>query len=279
MNLDFKEKYVLENERVLLRPLELEDIELLVEYSINEPEIWRFNANGGNGKENLEKYISKAIKQRDNQQEYPFIVFDKKSKKYIGSTRFYDISNEFNRLEIGYTWYGKEFQGTGINKNCKYLLLEFAFEKLEMLRVGFRANSKNEKSINAMKSIGCTVEGLLRQFSRDAEGNIIDAIKLSILKHEWDKEVKINLKNKLFLKPKNQTEIQVVFAGTEIEASIVKMVLENEEIETYLKDEYIGTIFPSYATAGGFDAVKVCVSSADVEKALVIIEEYRRTKD
>ncbi len=197
MNLDFKENYILENESVLLRPLIHSDKELLIDYAINEPEIWRYNINGGNGKENFNNYFATAIKQFNDEKEYPFIVFDKKKNTCAGSTRFYEISNEFKKLDIGYTWYGKEFQGTGINKHCKYLLLEFAFDKLQMLRVGFGANSKNERSINAMKSIGCTVEGVLRQFGRDAEGNVIDVIKLSILKNEWDESVKMKLKQRI----------------------------------------------------------------------------------
>jgi RimJ/RimL family protein N-acetyltransferase len=197
MSFDFKKKYILENEAVLLRPLELSDKKFLIDFAIYEPEIWKFNVNCGNGKENFEKYFASAIQQFDNEKEYPFIVFDKKENKYVGSTRIYDVSNEFNRLDIGYTWYGKEFQGTGINKNCKYLLLELVFDKLEMKRVGFGANSKNERSINAMKSIGCTVEGILREYSKDAEGNIIDAIKLSILKSEWDNTLKLNLKKRI----------------------------------------------------------------------------------
>ncbi|MES2654316.1 MAG: GNAT family protein [Bacteroidota bacterium] len=194
MNLDFTEKYILENDFVLLRPLEILDKEVLIEFGINEPEIWKFNANGGNGKENFENYFDTAIKQFRDKNQYPFIVFDKKNNKYVGMTRLYEISNESKRLDIGFTWYGKKFQGTGLNKNCKYLLLEFAFDKLQMIRVGFGANSKNERSINAMKSIGCKVEGILRQYGKDADGNIIDAIKLSILKNEWDENVKVNLK-------------------------------------------------------------------------------------
>ena len=80
---------------------------------------------------------------------------------------------------------------------CKFLLLEFAFEKLGAIRVGFGANSKNERSINAMKSIGCKVEGILRNYSKDADGNVIDSIKLSILKEEWVGNVKEALKNKI----------------------------------------------------------------------------------
>ncbi|MCK8143222.1 GNAT family N-acetyltransferase [Flavobacterium sp. I-SCBP12n] len=196
MNLDFTTDYILENDYVSLRPLKLSDKEKLMEYSINEPEIWKFNINGGNGKENFEKYFDTAIKNLDENKEYPFIVFDKKKNEYAGMTRFYAISNEFKRLDIGYTWYGNKFQGTGVNKNCKYLLLEFAFDKLQFTRVGFGANSKNERSINAMKSIGCKAEGILRNFSKDADGNTIDATIFSILKSEWNESVKNDLKIK-----------------------------------------------------------------------------------
>ena len=132
MNFDFKENYILENDFVKLKPLQSTDFDILLEYSENEPEIWEFNSGGANGKENLEKYISNAIKNRENEKEYPFIIFDKATNKFVGSTRFYGIFLEMKTIEIGYTWYGKKYQGSGINKNCKYLMLEFAFDKLKM---------------------------------------------------------------------------------------------------------------------------------------------------
>ena len=194
MKFDFKEKYILENEIVRLQPLEISDFDFLLEFSENEAEIWKFNSNGANGKENLKKYIANAVKNRENEKDYPFIVFDKIKNKYVGSTRFYEVQLLNKTLDLGFTWYGKKSQGTGINKNCKYLMLEFAFEKMEMERVGFGANSKNERSINAMKSIGCVVEGILRNCSTNANGERIDGIKLSILKTEWNESVKNNLK-------------------------------------------------------------------------------------
>lgn len=197
MDFNFKEDYILENDVVRLQPLQASDYEKLVGFSINEPELWSFNANPADSPENLKIYIEKALSQKEKLIEYPFIVFDKVNQKYAGCTRFYAISLEFKFLEIGYTWYGKEFQGTKLNKNCKYLLLEFAFEKMKMERVAFAANSKNERSINAMKSIGCVVEGISRNISTDAFGNRIDAIRLSIIKNEWFDSVKQNLKNRI----------------------------------------------------------------------------------
>jgi len=197
-NFSFSDKVILEDDLILLRPIQESDVENLLEISINEPETWKYSLVGAEGKENLIHYIQLALKARENQKEFPFIVFDKKSQKYAGSTRFYDINLEFKTLQLGYTWYGSAFRGTGLNKHCKFLLLQFAFETLKMERVEFRADNNNERSIAAMKSIGCKVEGILRSNMPTREGAIRrDSIVLSILKDEWFNEVKENLKKKL----------------------------------------------------------------------------------
>jgi RimJ/RimL family protein N-acetyltransferase len=198
MNIDFPQNTILEDETVLLRPLQESDVENLLEISINEPETWKYSLVQANGKENLEKYIQIALKARENGTEFPFIVFDKKSGKYAGSTRFYDINLAFKTLQLGYTWYGKDFRGTGLNKRCKFLLLQFAFETLGMERVEFRADNNNQRSIAAMKSIGCKVEGVMRNHMPTLGSDVRrDSIILSILKNEWLDEVKENLKSKL----------------------------------------------------------------------------------
>jgi len=189
---------ILENERVLLRPLQKSDVENLLHFSINEPDIWFYSLVRANGKENLENYIDIALQAKENKTEFPFVAFDKQTNQYAGSTRFYDINFPFKTLQLGYTWYGKDFQGTGLNKNCKYLLLEFAFETLKMERVEFRADANNAKSIAAMKSIGCKVDGILRSNMPTFDSDVRrDSIVLSILKGEWFNHVKQSLSQKL----------------------------------------------------------------------------------
>lgn len=195
-SIDFSEEYEVENKRALLRPLHKNDFENLVNFSLEEPELWNYALITAAGHDNLKNYIAIAEKGRNEQKEYAFIVFDKKTNQYAGSTRFYDINIEYQTLQLGYTWYGKKFQGTGLNKNCKYLLLEFAFEKLKMERVEFRADNNNLRSIAAMKSIGCQADGVLRSNMPKREGGRRDSIVLSILKKEWESEVKEMLKKK-----------------------------------------------------------------------------------
>lgn len=196
MEFDTTLDYCLENERVLLRPLKPDDRQKLLPFSLYEPDLWTYSLIQAGGEENLNRYLDYAFQQKAAGLAYPFIIFDKQANRYAGSTRFYDIQPTHNTLQLGYTWYGKEFQGTGLNKHCKYLLLEFAFEQLEVDRVEFRADAKNTRSIAAMKSIGCVEEGILRSNCMSPTGRR-DSIVLSILKDEWFHSVKSLLQSKL----------------------------------------------------------------------------------
>lgn len=190
-------QYTLADERVLLRPLTVTDHEFLLPFALNEPGTWDYSSLSAAGTDGLVNYINNALAAKNTGKEYPFIVYDKQTGTYAGSTRFYDIQVQNQTLQLGYTWYGKDFRGTGLNKHCKFLLLQFAFEELEMERVEFRADARNERSIAAMKSIGCTVEGILRNNMPLREGGRRDSIVLSILKSEWEGGVKERLKRKL----------------------------------------------------------------------------------
>ena len=167
MNIDiFQQQPVLENERVLLRPIEENDFENLLPFSLNEPDTWFYGLVTAAGEENLKTYLANAIKNRNEKKEFAFIVYDKKAKAYAGSTRFYDINTTNITSQLGFTWYGKNFQRTGLNRHCKLLLL-------------------TTPSINAMKAIGCIEEGIFRNHMPTSQGGRRDSIVLSILKDEW----------------------------------------------------------------------------------------------
>lgn len=191
------DEYILEDEKVLLRPLQLNDLEFLLPFALNEPDTWIFSLKSAAGEDGMREYIQDAITARNAGKEYPFIVFDKQTNQYAGCTRFYDIQPDYKTLQLGYTWYGQNFRGTGLNKHCKFLLLQFAFETLNMERVEFRADARNDRSIAAMKSIGCTPEGILRNHLPLAAGGRRDSIILSILKDEWFSGIKERLTGKL----------------------------------------------------------------------------------
>ena len=176
-----------------LCPVQESDFENLLPFSLNEPEIWKFGLVTAAGEENLRNYLATAVKNLEDKKEYPFIVFDKKTNRYAGSTRFYDIQQPWLTTQLGYTWYGKDFQQTGLNRHCKLLLLTYVFEVWGMERLEFRADANNARSVAAMKAIGCIEEGILRNHMPTAQGGRRDSIILSILKTEWQLSVKDHL--------------------------------------------------------------------------------------
>ena len=196
MNFNFEKNYVLKNDKVLLRPLELNDEKHLFPFSIQEPELWKYSMVSAAG-DGLNNYMQNSVEARREKRDYPFIVYDLVNNEYAGSTRFYDIQLQHRTLLLGYTWYGKKFQGTGLNKNCKFLLLKFAFEEMEFERVELRADIHNERSIAAMKSIGCVQEGILRNHLYLSPTTRRSSIVFSILKEEWFHSVKQLLSNRI----------------------------------------------------------------------------------
>ena len=138
-------------------------------------------------KDLLQKYIDKAVENRLNKSRYTFIVFDKTQNAYAGSTSFLNISNPDDRLEIGATWYGKKFQRTGLNRNCKYLLMEYAFDKLEAERIEFKTDERNLASRKAIEKTGAQLEGILRRHTLMYDGFRRNTACYSILKPEWSK--------------------------------------------------------------------------------------------
>ena len=197
MAFDFTQDYVLENERVRLVPLHEHHVDSLQDLA-KEKELWTYFLGRANGYQKFKEYVLDAIEHRTTKKEYPFAVYDKQFKEFAGSTRFFDYDHSLKNIRLGYTWYGARFRGTGLNKNCKYLMFDFAFEELNVERVGLGAHEENTISIAAMKGVGCSIEGQIRNaFPSILCSGRSDAILLSILKDEWKEYVKNDLKEKL----------------------------------------------------------------------------------
>ncbi len=74
----------------------------------------------------------------------------------------------------------------------------------------------------------------------------------------------------------HEIEPILIFAGTIWEAGIVKSLLENAEVEAFLKDEIMGTLNPWWTAPGGAGSVKVFVSGLDFDKANEIVKEFEK---
>jgi len=185
MNINFKENIILENSSVRLEPLAPKHWELLTPIVINNPKILQYSPPKFGTKELLKKYIDANIEKRNHGLKYPFVIYDKLKEAYAGSTSYLNISAKDERLEIGSTWIGKKFQRTGLNRNCKFLLLKYAFEKLKYQRVELKTDSRNIQSQTAIQAIGAKYEGTLRSHTLMSDGYRRDTIYYSILIDEW----------------------------------------------------------------------------------------------
>jgi len=192
MYFPFDSDIILENNFTLMRPICEADIDNLLDIATSDKDLLQFSPTPIYSRELLQKYIHKAVENRNIKSRYTFIVFDKTKNAYAGSTSFLNISNQDNRLEIGATWYGKAFQRTGLNRHCKYLLLEFAFDTIGAERVEFKTDERNLASRKAIEKIGGQLEGKLRRHTLMYDGYRRNTVCYSILKPEWE-EMKYNL--------------------------------------------------------------------------------------
>lgn len=189
--MNFTNDIILENVFVKLRPLQSQDTATLASIALDE-EIWRYTVNSISNEPQLQQYVEGAVAARSKQERYPFIIIDKVSGKVAGSTSFGNISSKDKRLEIGWTWLGSEFQGKGINLQCKWLLLKYAFEELQFERVEFKSDINNKKSCKALQKIGAVQEGVLRSHTLMHAGNRRETVYFSVLRSEWER-VKISI--------------------------------------------------------------------------------------
>ncbi|WP_198170128.1 GNAT family N-acetyltransferase [Mucilaginibacter arboris] len=193
MTFPFDEEIILENSFALLRPLQFSDVDNLLNVAIGDKDLLQFSPMPVYTKELLQQYIDKAVNHRQSKIRYAFSIFDKTKNAFAGSSSFLNISNVDSRLEIGATWIGKEFQKTGLNRNCKYLMLNYVFDNLNADRVEFKTDERNLASKAAIEKIGGQFEGILRSHTVLANGFRRNTVYYSILKNEWT-----NLKQRFF---------------------------------------------------------------------------------
>ena len=181
----------LENEIVKLKPLELNDLSGILE-AASYPEIWSHMSTTIEKMVDVNNFVENALLMRRNKTEFPFVIVDKKTGEIIGSTRFMDIDDTHQRVEIGTTWLTPAYWRTAINTNCKYLLLQYCFEILHLQRVQIKTDHENSQSQKAIERIGATKEGVLRNHMIRKDGTTRHTVMYSITLEEWP-QVKIHL--------------------------------------------------------------------------------------
>lgn len=175
---------ILENDRVKLSLLDLSNYENLIAIG-KQDKLVQFSPTKIDTPEDLKAYVQKAVDGYYHKTKIPFIVYDKHAQEYAGNTHYMNIDWDYKVLEIGSTWIGKQFQGTGLNANMKFLMLEHAFEKMGFEKVAFRIDERNIASRKAVEKLGAKLEGILRANVYLLDGFKRNTCCYGILLEEW----------------------------------------------------------------------------------------------
>jgi RimJ/RimL family protein N-acetyltransferase len=170
--------------RVKLRPMLASDGPELVKAAA-DGDLWNLPYTFVPSAETIDSYVRTALEGRADGTVIPFITQIIEPKRVIGSTRFWKIDWEHRKLEIGWTWLGKSWQRTFVNTEAKFLMLSFAFERLNCVRVQFMTDEMNDTSCAALLRLGAKQEGIVRHDLIMADGRKRDSVLFSILDEEW----------------------------------------------------------------------------------------------
>lgn len=182
--LDYHRDLVLAEGGVVLRPWALGDAERVIP-AVVDPLIWTYTTEALTTPEAVSAYVARALAERAAGQRYSFAVSLAGEATIIGSSSLGALSAKDRRIEIGWTWLARPYQGLGINTAVKYLLLRYCFETIGAHRVEFKTDRANPQSCAALAKIGATAEGVLRSHTLMHDGRYRDTAYYSILEQDW----------------------------------------------------------------------------------------------
>ena len=189
------EPVTLETPRLKLEPMTLAHVAGL-EAAARDGELWNLRITSVPAPGETQAYVHAALKGLEEGLMLPFVVRDVESGQLIGTTRYHDIVPAVERLEIGYTWYGRSWQRSHVNTTAKLLLLAHAFETLGAKLVGWRTDNFNFASQRAIERLGAKKDGVLRHHALRRDGTVRDTVMYSLTAGEWP-EVKAHLQYQL----------------------------------------------------------------------------------
>ncbi len=185
----------LEGKSVRLVPMTMEHLDALFGAGTDE-QLWRVTTSVIRNRDDMRAYIAEALEQQKAGTGLPFVIIEKSAGAIVGSTRFGNIAVPHRRVEIGWTWITPRWQRTSVNTETKYLMLKHAFETLGCIRVEFKTDSLNQQSRQALRGIGATEEGTMRNHMIVHGGRKRHSVYFSIIEAEWP-DVKNRLESRL----------------------------------------------------------------------------------
>jgi len=177
----------LETKRALLRPVTIADYDDFLKLAREDPDMWYyFTLNLGDEKQ-LQRWFEMAFADKAANTRRPFTIIDKQRGQTGGSSSLGNISMHDLRAEIGWSWLGKDFRSSGLNKHAKYAMMRYAFEDLHFERIEFKTDVMNARARKGLANVGGIEEGILRSHMTMWNNRRRTSIYYSVLKEEWPK--------------------------------------------------------------------------------------------
>lgn len=179
------ERVTLKGRLVRLEPLSMDHADELYEAS-RDPVLWIYKpVKQPRSLADMRQLIATTLQAQEAGGCLPFAIMSIERGCALGETRYHSFMLHDYGLEIGWTWLTPSVQRTGVNTECKYLLLHHAFEELGAIRVQFRTHHLNTNSQRAIERLGATKEGMLRNHLIMPDGSYRHSVYFSIIESEW----------------------------------------------------------------------------------------------
>lgn len=176
---------ILETDKVILRPVERNDFESFLHLAKQDPDMWVYFTLNLADENHLTKWMDMAFSDKAAETRRPFTIIDKQKNKIAGSSSMGNIAYHDLRLEIGWSWLGKDFRSTGVNRHAKFSMMNYAFTGLNFERVEFKTDFLNERARQGLRNVGGKEEGVLRSHMTMWNNRRRDSIYYAVLKNEW----------------------------------------------------------------------------------------------
>ncbi|WP_425390028.1 GNAT family N-acetyltransferase [Ekhidna sp.] len=174
----------LSDKKITLIPITADHIQEMRKLS-SDSDVWTWYTEDLTHPDALEKWMTKRLAESKLGDKMAYAVKLNETGEIIGSSSYGHIDWQEKGIEIGWTWLGKKYIGSGINKNMKFLMLSHAFDKMEIERLELRTDELNVRSRKAMEKIGAKHDGTLRSHRATQGGKRRNTVVYSILKSEW----------------------------------------------------------------------------------------------
>ncbi|WP_214318911.1 GNAT family N-acetyltransferase [Nonomuraea sediminis] len=186
---------------VRLEPLSFAAIDDLVAASGEDRSTYAFTR-VPHGRDEVASYVGAAMAEQAEGRTLPFAIRWLTTDRIVGATRLMHLEYWQGPMpwppgtrsavgdipsvaDIGYTWLAASAQGTGVNRESKFLMLSLAFETWNVHRITLKADVRNHRSRAAIEALGAQFDGIRRAESRGADDTVRDTAYYSILNAEW----------------------------------------------------------------------------------------------